>query len=203
MIDRDRPNMALMMRKAVSLMSLGVVAACGGGDGTPPVVAVAPQPCSLRLPPRAAQTASVVNISDELYARAFVRLVPALCSCVPANEMVSIEARVRPERGEIRALAPGNLAATACLARSLNPGVFEPMDLGSGDCVNCGPRHFPPPRHPWVPQTGAQEDDAGASARGQGRLIVIPLVVDRKLERILDPNAWHVPDYLEGAGINE
>jgi hypothetical protein len=197
-----------------------IPAACGGNPAPSaapppkePPVAVTPatppvtsptRACTLTPPSKWPHGASVVTIPAVVYERAMIPLLPALCSCVPDGASLTIEARIRPNQGEVRATAPGDQDVTKCLERALDPGTFEPLDLGSGtDCIDCGPRHLPTPTRPSrLTRTGvAPASDAGAPVDA-GVLIVLPLGVDRARGHVFAPGANHAPDWVEGAGID-
>jgi hypothetical protein len=104
--------------------------------------------CPLTMPDEVAARASVQRVPKELYERAFGPVLRALCACTKSGERVDVRAEITPRSGEVRARAPDRTAVQACLARRLDPGVFEPFDLDEPSCPDCGPRRVATPLRP-------------------------------------------------------
>jgi hypothetical protein len=118
-----------------------------------PAAIAAPAPeiagdCPLTLPDQVAARASIDRAPRELYERAIPPVLRALCACTRSGDRVDVRASIAPKSGEVRASAPDQPTVNACLARQLNPGVFEPFDLDARACADCGPHHLAAPARP-------------------------------------------------------
>ncbi len=194
-----------------ALLGLWTVLAigCGGAPGaspsapTAPIVSRAtdpPEVCSLKLAEPAARDKAASRLPPELYARALAPVVTALCACTRDEDRTRIQARVLPERGEVRATAPEEPRIDACLADQLKPGRFARFDVPPGaECADCSPVHLAPSRPGPVEHFRATTHPEAAKSPAAGATappatLVFALSLDRKRNDLRDASGPRVPD---------
>lgn len=140
------------------LLVTGLAAGCSAAPDRPAVSTAiarfgaetprAGSPCPMELPDEVGARASVLGVSRPHYSNALAPVLLALCDCTKGGEKLQVEAKILPERGEVRATALNDPATAKCVEQKLSPGQFDSFELERTDCIDCTPRPMPAPAHP-------------------------------------------------------